>query len=645
MLLKANLFRLGIATFLFLVVSATKASDHSPEQLRGWFQRAEQIAHKPNSSEYRFLKGKLKDYPLMPYVTQKTLLRYPYISNEKKIAQFLETYAGTPLDRPLRQKWLQHLKRQRRSDLFLKYFKDQNNVALSCQHLNYVIDKKAPTTQQLDEIEEYWLVGKSQPKECDPLFKIWENHNRRTDEKILKRVARSANGGNATLIPYLKRKLPDEKQYLADLWLSVRRSPSKIVRLSKFKGLYPDVETEILAYGVKRLIWRDTELALKTWPKIRKRFQFSKQQLNDVYAKFAIALAAKNHKKAEYWLQKASDSLDDPELYRWHLAQVLRSNDWHNVYSLLEQLPTSLEQEITYQYWRARGLENLGKKEQALSEYEQLAKKRHYYGFLASGKLKKDVSMSNLPLQYSDVDTHSFLSQSGAKRAYEFLQIGRKTSARREWYSLVPNLNDKQKQVAAFLADKWNWHDQAIHTFSDAGYLDDVEKRFPLPFKTEMLSSSKKNNVNPAWAFAITRRESSFKVDAYSGAGAHGLMQLLPGTVQYLEKKKIRRKKLYDPKYNVEMGTRYLSYLMERMDDNPVLATASYNAGWRRVKNWIPKDDAIPMDIWIETIPYKETRNYVKAVLAYKQIYQYLLGDDTNFFKQYAEMNIGEKKS
>jgi soluble lytic murein transglycosylase len=146
-----------------------------------------------------------------------------------------------------------------------------------------------------------------------------------------------------------------------------------------------------------------------------------------------------------------------------------------------------------------------------------------------------------------------------------------------------------------------------------------------------------------AWAYAIVRRESSFMPDAASHAGALGLMQVMPGTARYLAKKKIRRSSLFNPNRNVELGTQYMRYLMDKMDNNAILATASYNAGWRRVQQWLPEKGNMPLDLWIETIPYKETRNYVKAVLAYQQIYSQHLGGNENLFKKLATMEIQPK--
>ncbi len=639
--MQRRIFKQFLCLLCVSFIPASSWADAGQQQLRDWFERAEQIAHRPNSSEYRFLQKELEGYPLWPYVEQKTLRRYPYISNEKRIARFLEAHADTILDRPLRKKWLTHLAKQNRGDLFLKYYRDIGDTSLQCHKLRFAIDKSNPSKSELDAIEQLWLVGKSQPKECDPLFAMWKGQGRLTEQTVLKRLELAADGGRATLIPYLKTLLPKNKQYLADLWLEVRRSPSKVSRLSKFIGANPDIETDIISYGLRRLIWRNTELALKTWPKAAKRFPFSSGQKQAISARFAIALSSRNHDQAETWLERASSLQQNEELFRWHLAQILREQNWAHVLEIMPNMPAEPDEALAYQYWQARAEQELGMGSTAQASLNQLAKLRHYYGFLASGKQGKPISMVDIPLSPSQQQLVDVANLPPVQRAKEFLALGRTASARREWRYFRESAAKEDMQVAAVLASQWQWHDQAIHTFSDSGYLDDVSKRFPLAFKQDLVANSKRHNILPAWAFAITRRESSFLVDAHSSAGARGLMQLLPSTVSYMEKKKYRNRQLYDPRINVAMGTKYMRYLMDKMDNNPVLVTASYNAGWRRVKDWVPEDEAIPFDIWVETIPFKETRNYVKAVLAYKQIYQKLLGEDENFFAQYANMSIG----
>ena len=187
-----------------------------------------------------------------------------------------------------------------------------------------------------------------------------------------------------------------------------------------------------------------------------------------------------------------------------------------------------------------------------------------------------------------------------------------------------------------------HWYDRAIFTLAKVGYLNDVNLRFPLGFANDIKQYAGDQKINPAWAFAITRRESSFMPDANSPAGAKGLMQIMPGTAKQLARKTISNRYLFEAKNNIKLGTKYLRNLLDRHDGNQVLATAAYNAGPYRVKSWLKNAESLPADVWIETIPYKETREYVKSVLAYQQIYQHKVGQDASLFDQIIAMNINE---
>lgn len=189
------------------------------------------------------------------------------------------------------------------------------------------------------------------------------------------------------------------------------------------------------------------------------------------------------------------------------------------------------------------------------------------------------------------------------------------------------------------MAHDWGWYSRPIFTLAEVGHLNDVELRFPLPYKSIVFDMAKQNNVEPALLFAIARRESSFMADAYSSAGAAGLMQLKPSTASYVAKTKINRSQLFDPDKNVQLGSHYWSYLMERTNQNPILTAAAYNAGLRKVSSWLP-DKEMPADAWIETIPYKETRNYVKAVVAYSKVYEKLLSQDNSTFGEVTDIRI-----
>ena len=622
-------------------VLATPTLDR--EQQRALFIKAERLAHNPNSSAFKKLMEQLEGYPLKPYVELRTLTKFPFMANKKQIESFLAKYESSPLDRPLRKKWLVYLAKQNQPELFSHFYRDMGNTPLNCTYAEILLQKDLTNAQAFELAENLWVVGKSQPNECDGLFKQWQKAGKRTSELVWKRLSLAADGGNHTLIPYLKTLLPKEQQYLADLWLEVRRSPSQVSRLSKFPAKYPEKETEILVYGLKRLISNDRDLALRSWEKLSSKFTFSAPQLKQISHRFAIFLALADHQQADVWLEKAANFEPDAELLRWHLAHVLRQRNWQQALDVINFVPEKIADGNVFQYWKARAYEKVGADELADKGLHKLAKQRHYYGFLASGQLSEMASLNDNPLLIAQGDLDELAALPAAQRAFEFRALGRNLSARREWIFLQSQLTKQQKITAAVVASQHNWHDQAIFGFSRSGYLDDLSRRFPMPFDSQLQSNAKKNNIDVAWAYAIVRRESSFMPDAASHAGALGLMQVMPGTARYLSKEKVKRNSLFNPNRNVELGTQYMRYLMDKMDNNPILATASYNAGWRRVQQWLPEKGNIPLDLWIETIPYKETRNYVKAVLAYQQIYRQHLGSSENLFKDLTTMQIRPK--
>ncbi|WP_158965682.1 lytic transglycosylase domain-containing protein [Paraglaciecola sp. L3A3] len=618
-------------------------SELTIEQQRKVFSHAESLAHNPKSQIYKRSLAQLDGYPLRPYVEQKTLIKYPYMANQKAIESFLDKYKYSPLDWPLRKKWLAYLAKQKKYDLFENYYRDIGDTAINCQHAEILLKDEKSKQQAFNLAERYWVVGKSQPKACDTLFRAWKKAGKQTPELVWKRLSLAADGGDHTLIPYLKTLLPTKQQYLADIWLKVRRSPSQVSRISNFPNKIANLEQEIISYGLKRLVWQDRDLALRSWEKLSKTFKFSDEQKKSIFHRFAISLALINHDQAELWLEKASHYKADEELARWHLAHVLRQLNWQQALQVIQSIPEGVVEANIFQYWQARSYENLKAADLATENYAKLAEERHYYGFMASGKLSQMANLNDRPLTPSQQNIEQVTQFPAAQRALEFRNIGRQVSARREWNFLQSQLTPEQKATAAVIADQLGWHDQAIFGFSKSGYLDDLARRFPMPFDTHLEYNAKKNNIELAWAFAIARRESSFMPDAASGVGALGLMQIMPGTARYLTKKKVSKSFLFNPEKNVELGTQYMRYLLDKMNNNPILATASYNAGWRRVQKWLPEKDPIPMDLWIETIPYKETRNYVKAVLAYKQIYSQHLGNKNNSFKQLVKMEIGPK--
>ncbi|WDD99125.1 transglycosylase SLT domain-containing protein [Thalassomonas actiniarum] len=618
---------------------ATRVQTTDPQ--RKIYLQAEKHLWHPASAQYQELYQQLHFYPLQPYLDQQRLIKRLNLKHQQEIDKFLTTYKGTPLDWPLRKKWLQYLAKRKQQALFLKYYTPTSDVALQCQQLRYRLNAGHSEKEVLAQVTKLWLVGKSQDKKCDPLFKRWQEAGYRTPDIVWQRLSLAANGGKHTLIPYLTGLLPESERYLGCLWHKVRRDPAYITRIGRFKEKSAK-EAQIMTYGLKRLIWRAPKRALATYQKASKLFAFTEEQDQEIIVKFALALSSKNHKQAQVWLDKVAESSLSNTMIQWRLAQVLKQKDSEQLKSELVALPEQYKSELKWKYWYARSLIDTGNVTGGESLLQELAKERHYYGFLAAGYLKLPVNLQDKPLEISEQEKAAVLTHLAAKRAFELFYLQRFNQARREWNYWLSQLNDREKLVASKVAYEAGWFDRAIFTLAQVGYLDDVDLRFPLAFDNKIIEHAKNNQINPAWAFAITRRESSFMTDANSSAGAKGLMQLMPNTAKHLEKRKVSKKYLLDADNNIGLGTKYLKMLLDKNKGNSILATASYNAGPHRVKRWLKDSVTLPADAWIETIPFKETRDYVKSVLAYQQIYQAQVGQEGSLFDDLSDMHISD---
>ncbi|RYZ79379.1 MAG: lytic murein transglycosylase, partial [Moraxellaceae bacterium] len=227
-------------------------------------------------------------------------------------------------------------------------------------------------------------------------------------------------------------------------------------------------------------------------------------------------------------------------------------------------------------------------------------------------------------------------SDPGIQRAREFYLLGNLASASREWTFTTNHLPTTQEMVAAGrIADRWGWYRQAIQTMQDSDYWDELSVRFPIPFNEHVKAAVRQTSIDPHFVYAIAKQESAFNTDAKSPVGAMGLMQLMPTTAKSTAKKAgllYRPQDLLTADKNIVLGSHYLEELLGAFSGNRILAAAAYNAGPGRVKQWLNKDDnKLPYDVWIETIPYKETRLYVQNILSFAVVYAYRTGSSQPF--------------
>lgn len=387
------------------------------------------------------------------------------------------------------------------------------------------------------------------------------------------------------------------------------------------------------------MAYRDLDKAVTNWDIIRHRYPFNEAQRSGIERTLAIRHALRGHPEALSWLASLSDSdRSDPLVDEWRVRAALDQQNWEAVIEGIELMDDEEQNDLRWRYWRARAMEALEQQSQAYDQYWALAQSRSYYGFLAADRLGVAYRFDDQPVPTNDEDIEHLERLPGLARAHELFVLGRILDARREWLYATSQLPEALLQQAAAIAHQWGWHDRAILTMARTSYRDDLALRFPLAYRDKVSSEALKQDIDPALAFALIRQESAFTVDVRSHAGAMGLMQLMPRTARQTARElglKLKgRLALTDADTNITLGIGHLRQVMNRYQNNPVLATAAYNAGTYRVKQWIPDQGIIPADVWTETLPFTETRNYVQNILLFATIYQQRLGEALTTLQQ-----------
>ena len=264
--------------------------------------------------------------------------------------------------------------------------------------------------------------------------------------------------------------------------------------------------------------------------------------------------------------------------------------------------------------------------QQGHAVYQTLANDRSYYGFMAADAVDKPYEFSDKPVNLLGDDLTVLSEQIDFQVVHEFIALNRDLDAKRQWWFAINKLSNNQRMISAKLAQQWKWDQVAIMTLVKSDYWDDLALRFPLQYASQIQSNAYSMNLEPALIFGLIRQESMLDPNAMSAVGARGLMQIMPETgkeiAHDLNIQWQTVNSLFVPDINIRYGTFYFKRLLNQFDGHFALATAAYNAGPGRVTKWLAIDRPLPADVWVETIPFKETRKYVSSVLAYTIIYQ-----------------------
>jgi soluble lytic murein transglycosylase len=609
-------------------VIAGSAWASSLDQQRERFVAAEQALDQADLAAFARLEKSLRSYPLHPYLVYSALRKRLDEEPDREIAAFLQTHDGTPVAQLMRRAWLNHLAKQRRWQTFLSFYQPSKNVTRQCQHLQALI-ATGRTSEALPQVQAIWLHGKSRPKACDPVFRVWREAGKQTDELVWKRIEKAMASGESGLANWLGRSLPDRDQVWVKRWVRLYQSPDSVTHPTRFSEPHPYRES-MLVQAVRRLARWDGVRALGAWEQIRDRYPFDSDQVRDVEYYLIRNLVRAPEPPAYAFVRSVEVSPDATLVNAARTRAALLHEDWPQVERWIDAMSPEQRNEIGWRYWRARAVEGQGRTAEAERLYAEVAKERSYYGFMAADRIGVDYHLAHAETPVSKEMLQRVASLEGVARARELFALERWSDARREWRAATSDLDAKRLKAAARLAKDYGWHDRAIFTLAKTDYWDDLELRFPLEHSALVEENAARHGIDIAWVFAVMRQESAFMQNARSHAGAMGLMQLMPATARsvardMLNRKPPARQEILRPATNIALGSAYLKQMKGELGDSAVLATAAYNAGPHRVARWLPQR-TLPADIWIELVPFRETRGYLRRVLAYTVIYEKRLG-------------------
>lgn len=623
---------IGIAA---LCVPAFAAPDYSAER-KAWTSALGHLAA-GRTAEYARLRRSLDAYALAGYLDFNALQRRIAQLTLRDVEEFEARNPDLPQAQEIRNKWLLNLAARQQWVALLKGFPTDDrpvSVELQCYRARAELSHGQPENG-LAAAESLWLNGRSQPAACDPLFTTLRQRGRITQALYWQRMELAFGAGSTQLGRQLITRMTGERRTFADAYWLTHQDPRRILTPARYASASP-LNRRVLENGFIRLAARNPADALRAWPLYRDAKAWTGDERSRIERAIWEAHAATGK------FPDADFRSNDPVLLGVLATAARNIQDWSGVARFIGMMPDAEHRKIEWQYWLGRATEELGQPEQAREIFRGIAHERHYYGFLAAGRADVPAQLGSAPESLGREVLETLYQYPNGARALELFKLNRIGDARREMMFAVDNLGPEAAREFTWAALHLGYPHFGIFLANRAGLLDDVGARFPVLYRSEFETAAKQTRLPLPLLMAVTRQESAFDRHARSVADARGLMQLLPSTAQWIAERTRQRKPsdaaLYEAQTNIRLGSSFLAGLLGRYQNQLPLAAAAYNAGEGRVKRWTATARGMPMDVWIETIPFNETRNYVKNVIAFRVVYglltempQEALGAHENF--------------
>jgi soluble lytic murein transglycosylase len=606
-------------------VAAQSSDDSALEAQRAAFKQAYAAASQGGDS-WQPLAKNLQDYPLYPYLQAASLEHDLQQVDRATVEAYLRQYPGLIPANDLRRDFLQELARRQDWTDFVAMYQPDLGDALSC----YALQAQLAGNTKLDfnrDLAALWAAP-ALPSACDPVLQAAYDQGLLTPARIWSRIDAAVDAGKAGTISGMAKWLPpDDAQVAKNLALALN-DPAAAATAAR---QWPDTprSRQAATLALVRLARRQSNMADTAWQVLQGRFQFTSEQRDRILNALAVFHATDFDADALARLVNLPASAQTPASREWRVRVALAEKNWQAVLDGITAMPPTQQQDDEWQYFRARALSELGRSDEAQRVYADVAGQSSYFGYLAADHQGAPYALCSTQPAPDEQAQQAVLAIPGIRRAFELFAVGMPKQARREWSLALANADAPMIRQAVILANERGWYDRAVFAFNNGDALHYYPLRFPLASQDGLVPQAQQAGIDPSWAYGILRVESAWMSDAQSGADARGLMQLVPSTAADVARRNGLAWRggdsLYDPAINIELGTRYLAQMADRFSGSLWLASAAYNAGAARVNQWVDLRSKLPPDLFVATMPFKETREYVARVMYYSVIYDWRL--------------------
>jgi soluble lytic murein transglycosylase len=548
-------------------------------------------------------------------------------ASRSEIQAFLTRFAGSYQEDRLRTDWLLMLGKQRDWATFnAEYpkYRMHDDRSLRCYAL--LNEFTTAAVEVAEQVQEIWLAQKDAEDGCAAAAEQQLKADKLKPHGVWLRARLGLENDRLKIATQALGLLGKDR---AEALNTIYGAPAKYLT-AKFTALRPPTK-ELVTLALIRLAVVDPAAAAKEVNKLRWKTQLTAEERSWVWGVIGKRAAQRLSSDALGYFEQADNKYLHDDHLAWKTRAALRAGRWQVVQDAIAAMRAPQRADPAWVYWSARALTKLSNTEaaraQANSLLQGIAGVRGFYEQLALEELGQRITVAPKPPPLTVEEKEAARLNPGLNRGLYAILIGLRGEGAREWnYSTNLHarggMNDRELLAAADFACQREVWDRCINTSERTRSVIDSEQRFPMPYRDAVFKRAAQIGLDPAYVYGLIRQESRFIMDARSGVGASGLMQVMPPTARWTAKKiglvNFRPEHINDRDTNIAIGTGYLKLVLDDFAGSMPLAAAAYNAGPGRPRSWRGQngDPVLEAAIWAENVPFSETRDYVKKVLS-----------------------------